>query len=67
MRDIDYEDLEIERINGVQHVRDKLCPARGLVCYLCDGGWIKPSCEHFLRFVGDFKCDEKSIPYEMLK
>jgi len=67
MRDIDYENLEVERIDGIQHVRDSECPARGMECYLNDGGWIKPSCEHFRMRHSTFKCDEKSIPFEMLK
>jgi len=67
MRKIDYDTLEIERISGIQHVRDSECTARGLVCYTCESGWIKPSCDHFRQFMDGFKCDEKSIPYEMLK
>ena len=67
MRKIDYDQLEIERIGGVQHVRDKNCPARGEICYMCVSGVIRPSCDHFVHLHDGFRCDEKSIPFEMLK
>ena len=67
MRKISYDDLDPERINGVQHVRDRHCKARGLECYTCEAGIIKPVCDHFRQHHDGFKCDEKSIPFEMLK
>jgi len=67
MRKISYDDLNTERIGGIQHVRDRRCKARGVECYVCESGVIRPSCDHFVHLHDGFRCDEKSIPFEMLK
>ena len=67
MRKIDYDELDTERIGGIRHVRDAKCPARGMVCYTCEKGVINPSCDHFRQRHDGFRCDERSIPFEMLR
>ncbi len=67
MRIIEFDDLEAWRIDGIQHVRDIHCKAKGMECYTCDGGIITPSCEHFRSRHRGFRCDEISIPRDRLK
>ena len=61
MRNIPYDNLQSWRINGIQYVRDKVCKKRGVVCFTCEKGWIKKSCEQFVQKFNGFNCDEKSI------
>lgn len=61
MRKIEYDNLRAWRINGIQYVRDNACKERGVVCFRCEAGWMKKSCDHFRQGIEGLRCDDKSI------